>query len=147
MLDCQFPLSLSLKAAHSKYDPTEEARGRGEIPHIQKIQSMVLYLILVLRAFSLRLFAWFSFHFTVIISVRRSVYRVDGDPWNGSPYGKAMDSLTPTHRCFHNFSKRDAYLPRSNRVVVLSAYNISLILWNSVKLEIICFFHCLSSLS
>lgn len=75
--------------SHYKYDPTKEARGSGETPHIQKIQSTVLRLILVFRAFSSSLFAWFSFHFTVIISVRRSVDQLDGDTWNGSPHGKA----------------------------------------------------------
>lgn len=118
-----------------------EARGSGETPHIQKTQSTVLCLILVFRAFSSSLFAWFSFHFTVIISVRRSVDQLDGDTWNGSPHGKARVFSDCNSQAFPWLQTKRCLSPQKlHRVVVLNAYNISLILWNPVKLKIICFF-------
>ena len=76
---------LSESRSLCKHNKTKETRGRGRCHERGTLHSAFLSL----SSYSLRLLVWFSFHFTLIITVGKSVYRSDGDTWNGSPRGKA----------------------------------------------------------
>lgn len=130
MSDTSPPPSRSLKAAHykDKHGQTEEARGKGKTPRG--------YPQCFPHSEFSRLTAEdrFSFRFTTI-TIRKSVYYVEGDACNGSPHGKAHAFIL----CLQASPSHDFCVRSYTKWLSLNICHISLILWNSVKLGVVYF--------
>lgn len=123
------PLSESCSPIYSWQDKGNQRRGEDATS-----RRMLHSASLSLSSYSLQLktLSWFSFHFTLIITVGKSVCHLDGDTWNGSPHGKAHAFSGCNSEPFPNFSVRNAHLLRS--YMMWWSLNAYLILWNSIKL-------------